>query len=143
MTGLSLLKHLGKALVRQIGNGLGFGVLGDVLVGCGEEVWEEWRHEKNEAQRRAELETIARMAARDAHAEVLAVVREVAANQPRAVRRQVEQYLSRVHERIRRSLRSRDDPAGLRLEQSTDLTSVLAPPAEGGELRLRGHDGPS
>ncbi len=70
MLGLSLLKHLGKALVRQIGNGLGFGVLGDVIVDCGEEVWDKWRQEKNEPQRRAELEAITRLAAQDVRDEV-------------------------------------------------------------------------
>ena len=50
MQPLKLLKCLGKALVRHAGNAVGFGLAGDVVVGVGEEAWNEWNRAKNEQE---------------------------------------------------------------------------------------------
>src|SRR3954470_4896885 len=98
MRPIPFLKCLGKALVRQVGNAVGLGWAGEIAVEVGEDVWEEWQREKDEAQRRAELESLIRMAADEFHQQVEAVVREVAAGQPPEVRRRVSAWLEQVPE---------------------------------------------
>ena len=56
MRPLAILNCVGKALVRQLGNAVGFGVAGDVAVGVGEEFMDEWKRDKDEQQRRDEIE---------------------------------------------------------------------------------------
>ena len=82
MRPLNLLKCLGKALVCHAPRAVGLGWAGDILVGVGEEVWKEWQCEKNEQERRAELEAIVQMAGQEFRRQVAEVVREVAADQP-------------------------------------------------------------
>jgi hypothetical protein len=93
MRPLAILQCLGKALVRQVGNAVGFGVAGDVAVGVGEEVWGEWKRDKDEQQRREEVEALVRMAAQEFRRQVEEVVREVAAGQPEEVRHGVSRGL--------------------------------------------------
>jgi eukaryotic-like serine/threonine-protein kinase len=129
---LGLLKCLGKALVRQFGNAVGFGVAGDVLVGAGEEVWGEWNREKNEQQRRDELAALVQMAAQEFRRQVAEVVQEVAAGQPEEVRREISLRLEEIPEQLRQSLRRPDDPSGrsvppgMPLRQAQDLASLLS-----------------
>ena len=123
---------LGRALVRYGGNAIGFGILGDVAVKVGQEVWNAWNKEKNEAQRRAELQEIARVAAQECCVQVEEVIRDVAADQPAEIRRQLANYLNQVPELIRQSLRRPEDPQGqsvppgLSLQRSEDLLPFLA-----------------
>ena len=78
MRPFALLKCLGKALIRHAGRAVGAAWAGDLVVQVGAEVWNEWHREKNEAERRAELQAIAQAAAQENRAQVEAVVREVA-----------------------------------------------------------------
>ncbi len=132
MRPLSILNCLGKALVRQLGNAVGFGVAGDVAVGVGEEVWGEWKRDKNEQQRRDELAAIVQMAAQEFRRQVEEVVREVAAGQPEEVRRRVCRDLEGLPEKLRQSLSRPDDPSGqsvppgLPLRQANDLALLLS-----------------
>ena len=147
MKAIFLLKCLGKALVRQVGNGVGLGGLGDALVQCGEEAWEAWRRERNAAERRAELEAVARLAVDELRDEIRAVVREVAGDKPAAIRQRIEECLSQVPDRIRQSFASPSDPTGTSLppdrhaDRPSDLTSILSRPGDD-ELDFHGHTGP-
>ncbi len=138
---LGLLQLLGKALVRQFGNAVGFGVAGDVAVGVGEEVWDEWKRDKNEQQRRDELAALVQMAAQEFRRQVEEVVREVAGRQPEEVRRNVARRLEELPDNLRQSLRRPDDPSGQSvppgtpLQQAEDLASLLS-----GNLRDAGPD---
>ena len=152
---LGLLKLLGKALVRQCGNAVGFGVAGDVVVGVGEEVWGEWNREKNEQQRRDELAALVQMAAQEFRRQVAEVVQEVAGGQPEEVRQEVSRRLEELPDKLRLSLCRPDDPSGqsvppgMPLRQAHDLASLLSgrrptpildlpPPAR---VILTGYDG--
>ncbi|HKI35786.1 MAG TPA: protein kinase [Gemmataceae bacterium] len=136
MRGIGLLKCIGKILVRAGGNAVGFGVAGDLAVGIGEEAWKEWNREKNEQQRRAEVEAIVRMAADEFRQQVADVVREVAAGQSVAVQQQVSRCLEELPDLLRLSLRRPEDPSGLSvppalpLRQAQDLVSLLRPTAD-------------
>ena len=111
MRPLAILNCLGKALVRQLGNAVGFGVAGDVAVGVGEEVWGEWKRDKNEQQRRDELAAIVQMAAQEFRRQVEEVLREVAAGQPEEVRRRVGRDLEELPDKLRQSLSRPDNRA--------------------------------
>lgn len=134
----SLLQCLAKALVKGAGNAVGFGVLGDMLVNVGEEVWREWNRQASADQRRAELEALAQAAARECRAQVEQVVREVAAGLPAQAQREVENYLLQVPERLRQSLRRPADPTGtsvpveLMPRTGADLVSLLTQRSGGG-----------
>ena len=136
MRPLAILNCVGKALVRQLGNVVGFGVAGNVVVGVGEEVWDEWKREKNEQQRRDEVEAVVRMAAQEFRRQVEEVVREVAAGQPEEVRLGVARRLEDLPEKLRQSLRRPDDPSGqsvppgLPLREADDLALLLSGNAE-------------
>ncbi len=105
---LALLKCLGKAAVKQAANLAGFG-LADVV----EEVWNDWNKDRDAAQRQAELQAIVQMAADQFRQQMEAVVRDVAAGQPEAVRRHVSDCLVQLPEQLRLSLCRPDDPKGV------------------------------
>jgi AcrR family transcriptional regulator len=107
MRPLGFLKCLGKAALKQAANLAGFG-LADVV----EEVWSDWNKDKDAAQRQAELQAVVQMAADQFRQQVEAVVRDVAAGQPEAVRRHVSDCLQQVPDQLRRSFRRPDDPHG-------------------------------
>jgi serine/threonine-protein kinase len=107
MRPLAFLRCLGKAALKQAANMAGFG-LAEVV----EEVWDEWNKDQDAAQRQAELQAVVQMAADQFRAQVEAVVREVAAGQPDAVRRHVSDCLRQLPEQLRRSLRRPADPQG-------------------------------
>ena len=101
MRPLPILRCVGKAVVRQFGNAVGFGMAGDILVGAGEEVWGEWNRENNEQQRRDELAALVQMAAQEFRRQVAEVVREVAAGQSEEVRQEVSRRLEELPEQLR------------------------------------------
>src|SRR5262249_48936893 len=65
-----LLKFLGKVVVRQVGNLVGFGIGGDVLV----DVWDAWGKGASKEQQRAELQAMAQASPAEVRAEVERVV---------------------------------------------------------------------
>lgn len=126
MRPLAFLKCLGKAALKQAANLAGFG-LADVA----EEVWKDWNKDKDTAQRQAELQAVVQMAADQFRQQVEAVVRDVAAGQPDAIRRHVSDCLQQLPEQLRRSFRRPDDPKGASVppgfgvKQVSDLVSRL------------------
>ncbi len=107
MRPLAFLKCLGKAALNQAANLAGFG-LGDVV----EDVWKEWTKDRDAAQRQAELQAVVQMAADQFRQQVEAVVRDVAAGQPEAVRRHISVCLQQLPDQLRRSFRRPDDTQG-------------------------------
>jgi hypothetical protein len=133
MRPLAFLKCLGKGVLKQAANRAGFG-LGDLV----EEVWNEWNKDRDAAQRQAELQAVVQMAADQFRQQVEAVVRDVAAGQPDAVRRHVSDCLQQLPKQLRRSFRRPDDPHGASVppgfgvkQMVSELLSHLpVPPAE-------------
>src|ERR1700688_4701633 len=107
MRPLAFLQCLGKAALKQAANLAGFG-LGNVVA----EVWNEWSKERDATQRQAELQAVVQMAADQFRQQVEAVVRDVTAGQPDAVRRHVSDCLQQLPDQLRQSLRRPDDPLG-------------------------------
>jgi serine/threonine-protein kinase len=107
MRPLSFLKCVGKAALKQAAKAAGFGIPEIV-----EDVWNDWNKEQDAAQRQAELQAIVQMAADQFRQEVEAIVRDVAAGQPEAVRRHVSDCLQQVPDQLRRCFRRPDDPQG-------------------------------
>lgn len=152
MQPLRLLQCLARALVRHGGNALGVGAVGDALVGVGEEVWNEWKHDRDEQALRDEIAAIVQMAADQFRQEVAKVVREMAGEQPPEVRQRVSRWLEAVPDQLRLSLRRPADPTGhsalpaLPISQPRDLASLLSgsasplPPPARVTLTLTGQD---
>jgi hypothetical protein len=127
LTRWTLLRSIGKALVRHGGNAVGLGVLGDALVDVGEDVWKEWQDAADADARRAEVEALAHAAARDCRAQVEAIVRDVAADLPAQARQAMADYLQQVPARLRQSLGHRSDSVPC---SAHDLLRLLAPADE-------------
>src|SRR5947208_3215479 len=98
MRPLAFLKCLGKAVLKQALNVAGLG-LGDVL----EEFLKEWNKDRDAAEHQAELQAVVQMAADQFRQQKEAVVRDVAAGQPEAVRRHVSDSLQQLPDQLRRS----------------------------------------
>src|SRR5262245_40628795 len=140
-----LLKFLGKVIVRQVGNLVGFGIGGDVLV----DVWDAWGKGANKEQQRAELQAMAQASPAEVRAEVERVVAEEAADLPLEQRQQVAAYLQQVPSMVRRSLRRPADPSGMTippslvLQRPEDLLTLLPsrpPRFKAGDRPLPGVD---
>jgi serine/threonine-protein kinase len=120
MRPVSFLKCLGKAAVKQAVNAAGFG-LGDVI----EDVWNDWNEDRDAAQRQAELQAVVQMAADQFRQQVEAVVRDVAAGQPEAVRQQVANCLQQVPDQVRRSSRLLGDQHGAGEPRGCDVKQMV------------------
>jgi WD40 repeat protein len=132
---LSLLVCVGKALVRHGGNALGLGLLGDVVVDVGEEVWKEWNRTADALQRRTELQALARAAGQECRDEVEAVVREVAAELPLQARQEMERLLLQVPAVLRRQ-------PELAPRSAADMIALFSSRPARQRHCLRGHRGP-
>src|SRR5262249_3381567 len=103
-----LIKFLAKVAVRQVGNLVGFGIGGDVLV----DVWDALGKGADEKQKAAGLQARAQASPAEVRAEVERVVREEAPDLPLEQQQQVADYLQQVPAMVRRSLRRPADPSG-------------------------------
>jgi len=78
-TPLALLRFLGKALLSAAGVAI-FGDIADFLLDVGpdivKDVWDWWDPGRNEDDKRAELEALARLPAPEAHAAAARVVED-------------------------------------------------------------------
>jgi len=122
-------------LAKALGNALGGGFAGDLLVEVLPEVakdgWAWWNKEKDEKARRSELEAIVQSGNAQLRQEISAIVRTELAAQPPAIQQTVELYLTQLPASIRRALRRPDDPNGvtvpanLALHKAEDLLRLL------------------
>jgi formylglycine-generating enzyme required for sulfatase activity len=120
-----------KFIARAAMNAAGFGIVGDfaidVLPNMARDVWAWWGKDRSEAERRADLESLAQMPAGEIRREAEAAVAEVAAAQPPAVKAALTTYLTQLPESVRQSLRRPSDPdgrtapPGLALKDAKDL----------------------
>ncbi|HEX4607764.1 MAG TPA: FHA domain-containing serine/threonine-protein kinase [Urbifossiella sp.] len=126
----AILKCLARAALKGVGNCAGL-ALGDAVIDLLDGAWAEWTKEKAEADRRAELDAIVRMAADEFRRHVEAVVREVAPGQPPRVQEQLSSFLQRLPELARQRFSRQEDragtsiPPGLRCDQASDFTSIF------------------
>src|SRR5438034_1045695 len=102
-----LFKFVARAAVKHVGNLVGFGVAGDLLV----DAWDGWG-KGPPGERRAELQELAQASPAEVRAEVDRAVREEADGLAPAEREQVAAYLLQIPSMVRRSLRRPGDPAG-------------------------------
>lgn len=126
-----LLKFVAKAVLSGLGAGLAGDFAVDVLPAAVKDVWSWWAKDRNDHQRRADIQAIAQAAAVQVREEVTKIVREVAADRPRAEQQMLTGYLIQVPAAIRQSLRRPSDPTGttlprdLLLEKPQDLLPML------------------
>jgi hypothetical protein len=131
MRPLALLKCIAKAAVKGVGN-LAVLPLGDAAVGLIEGAWAEWTKEKVETERRAELESVVRMAANEFRRQVGEAVREAAAGHPPEVKEKITTFLERLPELARQRFSRPEDqpgasvPPGFRLDRPSDLASIFS-----------------
>lgn len=130
MQALAFLKCLGKALARQVGNLAGLAVAGEVVAEIGQEVWDNWKRQRNERERRAELEAMLHMAAQEFRRQVEEVVREVAAGQPAEVCQQISSFMESVPSLLRRRAtaihQAETLPPDMPLRDARDLVALLS-----------------
>jgi serine/threonine protein kinase len=125
---LFFLKCVGKAVLKAAVKAIPFG---EVVLEVATGVCDEWNKQRNEAQRRAELQWLAQATASEVKTQVDAIVQEIAASQAEAVRQVVQNYLRQVPGAVHRSLRRASDPTGrtvpslLSLSKPDDLISFL------------------
>jgi serine/threonine-protein kinase len=136
-----LLRCLGTALVRQAGNAAVFGVLADVAAEVGAEAWPAWHKETSEPERRAELEAIMQLAGPECGRQIEAVLGDVAAGLPEAVRRRIAGCLEEVPGLLRRAFGRPAGPGGEDPRGERDRAALLAartelPPVLGGPQDL-------
>jgi eukaryotic-like serine/threonine-protein kinase len=128
----ALLKFAAKALLNAAGGGIAGDLIVEVLPEVAQDIWEWWSRNRAEGERRAEVEALAQAQAADVREAVTAVVREVAADQPAAVRQALTTQLSRLPSAIRASLQRPDDPGGTTvppdqpLQNADDLLTLLS-----------------
>jgi serine/threonine protein kinase len=129
---LAFLAAVACAAVRHCGNlaGAAAGLplpLGEIAA----EVMEAWAKGRREADRRAEVEEVARAAVGEVAAEVRRLLAELAADLPAAGRAAVEGYLVEVPAAVRTALRRPADPtgttmpAGFSLRSADDVVALL------------------
>ena len=132
-TPLALLKFVAKALGNALGGGVAGDLLVDVLPAVAKDAWEWWSKDRTAEQRRAEVEALAQAGMAEVQQQAAFIVQEVAPDKPLAVRQAVETYLTGVPASIRRTLRRPSDPTGttapatLVLRNSNDLLRFLPP----------------
>ena len=124
---LILLKHIATAFLNQIGGG----VAGEIVFGVAEDVMKSWQVEKDERERKAELEGIAQASNAEIKEAVAEVVGIVAGDRTVADRDALSAYLMQVPASIRRTLRRASDPtggtvpSGFPLKSAADLAAIL------------------
>ncbi|MBI1917418.1 MAG: tetratricopeptide repeat protein, partial [Planctomycetes bacterium] len=144
-----LLKFVAKSAL----NAVGFGVAGDfameVLPQMSRDIWGGWAKDRNEAERKADVQALVEAPSDEVKQQVKEVVRVVAGDKPADVQLQLETYLNQVPSVARQSLRRRDDPRGrtippgMSLQRPDDLLPFLPPRLprfKPGDAPLRGVD---
>src|SRR5262245_50042594 len=128
---LSLLKLVGKALLNAVSGGFAGDLVCEFLPEVAEKAWKDWSKEKDEPQRRAEVEQLAQAPDEEVRQWVRETVKEVAGGQSADVQGRLAGYLMQVPACVRQNMRRPTDPtgktvpAGLSLRKASDLLSLL------------------
>jgi tetratricopeptide (TPR) repeat protein len=127
-TSLVILRCIGKAVLKAAVKVVPFG---EVVLELATDAYGAWSQERDEAQRRAELQALAQATASEIKTQISAIVQEIAGNQPGPVRQTVEAYLVQVPVAVHQSFRRVSDPSGrtapslLSLRKADDLVPFL------------------
>jgi serine/threonine protein kinase len=108
----ALLKFVAKAVLNAIGGGVVGDFVVEVLPTVANDVWEWWGRKRSPAERRAELEALAKAPQDEVQQAVAAAVAEGFPDKPPEVRRALESYLSQIPAVLRQSMRRPADPTG-------------------------------
>lgn len=114
-----LLKYVGKALLNVVGGGIASDLLVETLPEIAKEVWDLWSKDRNEQQRRAEVEAIAQAAVEEVRQQVAEIKQALVPNKTPEIDLILESYLTPIPAMVRKSLRRPSDPTGTTV--STDL----------------------
>jgi formylglycine-generating enzyme required for sulfatase activity/serine/threonine protein kinase len=125
-----LLKSIAQALLQIPGlDRIGRGI---VLIAhhAAPPIWAHWINGRDEADRKAELLAIARVAPEDLRQQIATILQEVAPDRPSEVREVLASYLTAIPPTIRQSLQPMDLAAGtlaqdVALRQPEDLVRFL------------------
>ena len=107
-----LLKFVAKALANAIGGGIVGDMMVEVLPAVAKDVWDWWKKDRTDEQRRTDIEAVAQARREDLIQPISVIVQEVLPDRPIEVQQAVATYLSEVPTSIRRSLRRPSDPSG-------------------------------
>src|SRR5215510_8546186 len=107
---VTLLRFVARSLLNAVSGGLAGDLVCDVLPEVAQKTWGNWSKEKNEAQRQAEVATLAQASDDEVRRLVRQAVDEEARGKPAEVRQHLSQYLMQVPAAIRQSFRRPTDP---------------------------------
>src|SRR5262245_26992826 len=119
-TPLALLKFAAKAVLDVLGGGLAVDFALEVVPELARDVWERWAGDRDEPQRRADVEA----AAHAPPAAVRTVVAEAVAEAAPPLREPLALYLTQVPATIRQALRRPSDPSGTTLPPGRPLRTA-------------------
>src|SRR5687767_12593555 len=122
-----LFTSIARALVKHVGNLIGFGVAGSAV----EEIWNKGNDSTaNERKKLDEIKMIVGMSEAAARENAVPAVKEVAGDRPEKEQQALVAYLTQVPNAIRQSQRRPNDPSGrtvssaLRLDGPEDLARL-------------------
>ncbi len=119
-----LLKYIGKALLNVVGGGFAGDLLVEAIPEVAKEAWGAWSKDRDEKQRRAEVEAIAQAAVEEVREQVAEIKQAIAPGSPPEIDLILESYLTQVPAMVRKSMRRPSDPTGTTV--STDLVPKQA-----------------
>jgi serine/threonine protein kinase/lipoprotein NlpI len=111
-TPLILLRGIAKGLLNVLSGGLLGDVLGEMLPDVAEDVWGWWKKDRNDGQRRQDLEALAQASPAAVQDEARNIVLELASGAAPDLQLQMMTYLEQVPPLIRKTLRRPADPSG-------------------------------
>jgi formylglycine-generating enzyme required for sulfatase activity/serine/threonine protein kinase len=104
-TPLAFLRFLAKASLNAVSNGVAGDFAVEVLPDMARNVWKWWTKDRDKGQLQAEVQALAALSPAEVRQAAGQVAAEVAADQPEAVRRNLETFLTQVPATIRQSQR--------------------------------------
>jgi tetratricopeptide (TPR) repeat protein len=130
-TPFGFLKFVAKAALNAASFGIAGEFLVEVLPDIVRDVWSCWGQQRDEAERRAEVEAVAQAPSAVLAQQAEQIVLELASDRPPAERSGLAVYLTLIPNAIRQSLRRPEDPTGrtapsaLSLRKPEDLLPFL------------------
>ncbi|HLN30516.1 MAG TPA: bifunctional serine/threonine-protein kinase/formylglycine-generating enzyme family protein [Gemmataceae bacterium] len=126
-----LLSDVGRTVFGALGAGLTGDFVVEVLPQVVNSTWDAWSKDRDEAERRTEIDALVRATDEEVHAAVSGIAKDVALGQPPEVQEALAAYLNQIPPTIRHSLRRPTDPRGARipadlpLRQAEDLLPFM------------------
>ncbi len=111
-TPIDLLKFVAKALCNHLGGGILGDFVVEILPDVAADTWDWWTKDRNEQERRAEIEAIVQTNFEELRKQVGKIVQEFAADKSPELKQEIADYLTQIPASIQRSLRRPTDPTG-------------------------------